>query len=657
LHTVLPRAGGGHNELLLSYRSDALDGLGAVQQPIVRVSVPTVSGGSITLNTGTHESAQGSSMASSASTIKDNLTLPFGSSHLVTLGSEVERFEIHRGGALESYGTWNFSSLQNLELGIADAYNVRIDFGNADVPLNGIQYASYVGDQWQASDRLSVTAGIRADLLTIDKHAPYHALIDSIFSRRTDEMPRRRVELSPRLGFIWDVSGTQQHRLRGGVGIFTGRYPLAWAHAALSSYGVGGMLRCSRLGPGMQPPPSFNPDRLAPPTACTGGSTITTASLGDVDLLDRNLRMMRVVRSSVAYDRRLPWSLSLTSEGLVTRALSDFVLFNLNLAEPVTTDVHGRVMYGTIGPTGNAAPNRRSTFSEVIDLRNTARSGSYELSTRLEKTTAGMNGSVSYTYSHARDVQTPFRVNTRGATAWASARATSGRHDDLSAGISANDVPHRVVVAGTYVAPWSRARTELSFYYVGESGRPFTFISSGTLGRGDLNADGSNGNDPIYVPRNALDSMEVQFSGFSDSLAADTSTAARANREYAQQNAFEQFIERTSCLRRQRGQILARNSCREPWSNTTIASVRQAIPFAGRAAEVELDVFNVLNLLNRDWGRRREAAPALLEHVGQTAEPGQPARPVFRFNTSDPGWTTSPIESAFQLQLALRYRF
>jgi hypothetical protein len=192
---------------------------------------------------------------------------------------------------------------------------------------------------------------------------------------------------------------------------------------------------------------------------------------------------------------------------------------------------------------------------------------------------------------------------------------------------------------------------------VGESGRPFTFISSGTLGRGDLNADGSNGNDPIYVPRNALDSMEVQFSGFSDSLAADTSTAARANREYAQQNAFEQFIERTSCLRRQRGQILARNSCREPWSNTTIASVRQAIPFAGRAAEVELDVFNVLNLLNRDWGRRREAAPALLEHVGQTAEPGQPARPVFRFNTSDPGWTTSPIESAFQLQLALRYRF
>ena len=47
-----------------------------------------------------------------------------------------------------------------------------------------------------------------------------------------------------------------------------------------------------------------------------------------------------------------------------------------------------------------------------------------------------------------------------------------------------------VIVAGTYVAPWRRARTELSFYYVGESGRPFTYIASGTLRRGDLNADG-----------------------------------------------------------------------------------------------------------------------------------------------------------------------
>jgi hypothetical protein len=227
----------------------------------------------------------------------------------------------------------------------------------------------------------------------------------------------------------------------------------------------------------------------------------------------------------------------------------------------------------------------------------------------------------------------------------------------MSAGISSNDVPHRIVVAGTYVRPWSRGRTELSFYYVAESGRPFTYIAFGALGRGDLNADGSNANDPVYVPRNALDPLEIQFSGISDSLGADNSTAAQADRERMQRDAFEDFIQHTSCLRSQRGHILERNSCREPWSNTTIASVRQAFPLAGRLVEAQLDVFNVLNLLNDDWGQRREAAPALLEHVGQTAEQVQLSRPVFRFNTTIPVWTTLSVESAFQLQLALRYRF
>lgn len=657
LHTALARAGGGHNELLVSHRSQGLDAVGAAEQPIVRVSVPSVSGGRVTLNTGTHESAQAGGFRSSSLSVKDNLTLPLGVSHVVTLGAEVERFRIRRGGVDGSYGTWSFASLDAFELGAAGRYEVRVDFGSARAALGGTQYAAYAGDQWQATDRLSITGGVRADMLAIDGRAPYHPLVDSLFGRRTDQMPGRRVELSPRVGFVWDVSGTRRQQLRGGLGVFTGRYPLGWAHSALTSYGVGGVLRCNPLGGDTRRPPAFTPDYRPPPTACAGGASITPAYPGDVDLLDRKLRMVRVARGSLAYERRLPWGLLLTNEALVTRALSDVVFVNLNLPSPEAADPDGRVMYGTVGTSGTATLKPRSAFSEVIDLRNTARNRSSQLSTRLEKThRAGTSGSVSYTYSRVRDVQTPLRVNTRGTAAWASARATAGRHDDPTAGISSNDVPHRVIVAGTYVAPWTRARSELSFYYVGESGRPFTYIASGTLGRGDLNADGSNANDPIYVPRNALDAQEIRFSGFSDSIAADNSAAAQAIRERVQRQAFEDFVERTPCLRRQRGRIVERNSCREPWSNTTIASLRQAIPVGGRAVEVQLDVFNVLNLLNGDWGRRREAAPALLEHAGQTAGPAPTSRPIFRFDASNPGWTTVAVESAFQLQLALRYR-
>ncbi|HXG69860.1 MAG TPA: hypothetical protein VNJ04_04520 [Gemmatimonadaceae bacterium] len=657
LHTALPRAGGGHNELLVSLRSNGGNSTSAVQQPIVRVSVPSVTGGSVTLNSGTHAAAQGTGTRSAAFGIKDNLTVPLGARHVITLGGELERFRIRRGSGLGSYGTWSFASLRDFELGTADRYDVRIGAASTDVPITGTQYAAYASDRLQMSDRLSVTAGIRGDLLAINERAPYHALVDSLFGRRTDEMPRRRVELSPRAGFVWEVSGTRTERVRGGAGIFTGRYPLAWAHTALSSYGVGGVPGCNSLG-GAQFPPLFNPDYRSPPTACSGGLSLTTTRPGDVDLLDRNLRMMRVMRASIAYDRQLPGNLLLTNEGLFTRALSDFVLVNLNLAEPGVTDFHGRTMYGTIRASGAASPASRSPFTEVIDLRNTARNRSFQLSTRLEKVRAGAaGGSISYTFSHVRDVQTPLRVNTRGIAAWAVARATSGRHDDLTPGISSNDVPHRIVAAGTYVFPWQRRRTELSFFYAGESGRPFTFLAFGTLNRGDLNADGSNANDPVYVPRSALDSSEIRFTGFSDSTGADNSTSARAARERLQRIAFEDFVERTSCLRRQRGEIQKRNSCREPWSNTTIASLRQVIPIASRALEAQLDVFNVLNLLNGGWGHRREAAPALLEHVSQTVDPARGSQPVFRFNAAQTSWRTLLVESAFQLQLALRYRF
>ena len=640
VHTTLARAGGGHNELLLSSRSGGVHSGPGVQQPIVRVSVPSTSGGFVTVNTGTHETAQGTWLRASTMGLKDNLTLPVGASHILTVGVESERFRIRRGGVPASYGTWTFASLDNLALGTVDRYEVSLDLGDTGAPLSGAQYAGYVGDRWELHRHLSVTTGLRADLLTLDGRPRYHPGVDSIFGRRTDEMPRRRIEISPRMGFIWDISATRQDRIRGGAGIFTSRYPLAWAQAAFSSDGAGlGLLRCGGVGD-FGRAPSFSPSYRTPPSLC-GDSAKPRA---DVDLLDHDLRMMRTARGSVAYDGSLPAGFRFTTEALVTRGLADFVFVNLNLREPVTSDRNGRTMYGSIATNGGAAPSRRSSrFSEVIDLRNTSSSSSYQIATRVEKELTDRSTSViSYTYSRARDAQTPLRANTRGTVAWASARVLSGRDDDFTPGISSNDIPHRVVLAGAYTFPRLRWQTELSFYYVGESGRPFTYVAWGALRQGDLNADGSNANDPIYVPRSAFDTSEIHFDGSAGAV-------------QLQQAAFEVIIERTSCLRRQRGLIVRRNSCREPWSNTTIASVRQSLPLGGLQAQ--LDVFNILNLLNSRWGLRREAATGLLQHVGQTSEPTNTSHAIFHFDATAPRWITVATESAFQLQLALRYGF
>jgi hypothetical protein len=660
LHSDLTWVAGAHSELQLSHSTDDTEMLPDVREPLVRVRVPGVGGGAVSLAAGTPEAAQGRFRRSRAMRIKEELTLPLSARNVLVVGGVGERFQVRNGGVTGGYGSWTFASLDDFERGVAERFDLRRDLGGASAPLRGGQYSAYAGNEWRARDDLSVTAGFRADMLRIDGRAPYDADVDSIFGRRTDVMPRLRVHLSPRVGFTWDLSGADGHRLRGGMGLFTGRPPLAWIQPALATYGSGtGVLRCGSRPTDAGAPPGFRTDYRNPPTACATGLDLASNPFGDVDLLDVNLRMAQSFRASLAYERPLPWRLRATSEVLATRYRSDFLFENLNLVGPQATDRFGRVLYGTVPASGVSVPALRATrFAEVIDLRNTSLNRSYQLSTRLERRfERGVAATLSYTYSRTRDVQSPSRVNLAGQAIWADARDVSGRHDDMTPGISLNDLPHRVVAAVTYTAPWQRWATELSLFYVGESGSPFTYRSRGASGRGDLNADGSNANDPIYVPRSALDTSEIRFSGRSDSVTADNSPATQATRVLAQQGAFERLIERTACLSRQRGRILERNSCREPWSHTTIASVRQAIQLRGRELEGDLQLFNVLNLLNGAWGRYRVANPQILEQVGQITSPAEMAQPLYRFDATRPVWTTLQTESAFQLQLALRYRF
>jgi hypothetical protein len=355
-------------------------------------------------------------------------------------------------------------------------------------------------------------------------------------------------------------------------------------------------------------------------------------------------------KSSLAFDRRLPWGMIATVEGLYTRNLSDFVFVNLDLAGSVGVDPHGRALYGRISPDGTVATtatvsaNRR--FSEVIELRNQSKNYSFQVAVRLEKRFSDrLEATASYAYGRVRDVQTP-PSGFNALENWRTGRVVSGLHGEISAGVSALDVPHHIVLAGTYRAPWRRWVADFSFYYVGVSGSPFTYLASAGEGKGDLNADGTNLNDPVYLPRNAADPSEILFDGTLEEIAT-------------QQAALERLIEETPCLRRQRGRIMARNSCRAPWVNVANASLRVTLPpVRGQTFSVQLDVFNVLNLLNPSWGRTRIVSPgpnaSLLEQVAQDLSLSQP---IFRFDRGRVRFDDQNVESAYQLQLALRYTF
>jgi len=572
--------------------------------------------------------------------IGDHLEFQVASRHTIGAGLHIELFRFHSQGARGRFGEWRFSSLDSLANGDAIFYRIGKDFGSGSAPVNGAQPSAYVTDEWRLTDRLSLTLGLRADALKFSRRPSYNPAVDSAFQRRTSDFPRTRVQWSPRFGFDWAPFADHRTRVRGGAGIFVARAPLGWLLGPARFNGAGvRTLTCSALIGGKVP--KFVAAPAQQPQACADDRGFSD---GPVALVDRNLRMAESFRASLGVDRRLPWNLDASVDALFSRVRSDFMFVNANLRGPQGVDSHGRVMYGTVRPNGTADPALVAfgRFPEATDLRNHSLGRAWSVTAQLKRPFSNrIELQGSYTHTRSRDLQS---LTNGSAVApldiWASGRALSGRHDDLSSGISAFEIPHRVVLAASYAAPWKRWKTDLSLYYIGESGTPFTYGDSSAAGLGDLNADGTSANDPIYVPRDAHDRSEIAFVG-------DVATQA---------DALEQFIRDTPCLRRQRGAIVARNSCRGPWVNTSNASLRQSLQaIGGHDLSAQLEVFNVLNLLNSSWGLFRVPNTILLQHTGQT--PGLSPQPIFSFDPATAGTSTRNVESGYQLQLSLRYSF
>ena len=653
-HTTF--AAGANNELIVGHL-DTPSSIGpTVKQPLVLVATPGVSGQPVVLQAGSHELATADSTDNWSTEITDNLTLTRGA-HRITVGGSTTFFRVRRFDLRGAYGVWEFASLDSLASGLASSYRVARNVGTAEVSIAGRQHGVYVGDEWEVSPRLSVIFGLRADVGFMRGRPPYVPGVDTVFGRRTDRFPSGRTQWSPRFGFIYEGDPDRVGRIRGGLGLFTGRPPGAWMFGPFANYGVGAAtLRCGTSMGAVGPPPEFRPDYRDPPATCGNGQGLGAAVPGEVDLVDPRLRSPQVLRVSMATDRQLPFGIVSTLEGLFTRGLWSPLFTPLNLGGPTGVDRRGRVMYGSVAATGIASPSRvTSRFGDVISVGNQSKDYGYDLTAQLERTFAGRAGvQIAFTHARARDVQSQRAVRPVLIDNWRLGRPVSGRQDDLTPGISDFDQPFRLRVTGTVASPWRRWETDLSLYYVGGSGLPYSYVAGGAAPRGDLNADGATGNDPIYIPRSAADTAEIQFAG----TPADVS---------AQQSALDAFIDGAECLRRQRGRIMVRNSCRTPWISLLNAAVRQSIPGVGnQVGTVELQAFNVLNMINPRWGRVELptlATPSvttqvpLLSQVGQTAGALDRAQPIYRFDPTIRRFTSQNVESFYQIQLAVRYGF
>lgn len=645
-----------YNELIVGYST-----IRDARTPIVRAPQITVDVGSQDLRAGAEQFSQGNTLDQDIFEITNNLSWQRGA-HRIDVGTKNEWYHIDNFFAESSYGVYTFNSLADLRAGTPSTYRVAVNLRDPSQPIphaafDAAQYGLYIQDQWEPSDRFSLTAGLRADIPVLFDEPEYAAVVDSLYRRRTDEVPSGNVQFSPRLGFNWDVVGDGGTQLRGGLGIFVGRPAFVMIGNAYQNNGTGlAILNCSTSSSAPGRAPAFVANADAQPRACANGAGLATGVVGPVNLLADDLEFPSTFRASLAFDHELPGGFVASLEGLYTRGVSQFFYSDLNLRNPegVGTDRFGRTLFGTIGTSGVSSANVVSTrFSEVIDVSNQSEDWAYNLTAGLQRLFSnGFEARAFYTYSKARDVFSA--TSSRAISNYRFGRTLYGPQTDRSVGISSFDQPHKLVVAGTYTFPWERFATALSVIYTGQSGDPFTYVYGGFSGRGDLNADGLQGNDPIYVPNNALDPNEIRFQ------AASFGGVSYTPEQQAQ--AFEDYIESSACLREHRGRILERNTCRNKWTNFLNVSLRQSVPtLRGQALSFQVDVFNFLNLLNEDWGLVETTSSLstlnLLTHRAQSSADRSVAVPIVDFNPQFEQFFSNSLSSNYQIQLSARYEF
>jgi hypothetical protein len=548
--------------------------------------------------------------------LTDDVTLGLGA-HRLTLGTHAERVRISIGEAsvVPLNAWWYFENLDSLAAGRpfqyeAFAANPAREGSPTMVAVASEQVALYAQDQvtW---GRWRATAGLRADG-TFGLRSPTFnpALLDSLGldNRRT---PGTSIQWAPRVGLSYDVRGDGRLFLRGGIGWFGGRPPFGWAAQV---YGHTGLDEVHIVCRGAAVP-AFTTDRARQPTACVGGAGDPIP--GPVVLFDRSFRWPHTFKASLGSDARLPGGVVLTADVTYSRGGAQLSLSDRNLLAPVGTAQAeaGRPLFGTIDPAGGIVTARRTAaFERVVALGSHGRDRSLALSVQAEKRLGnGATLTASYTYTHASDL---LSATQDGLDAVVDSTTVESPLEH-SLRPTAWSTPHRVTLLVAADLPLHFA---VSLFYAGQSGSAFTYSVAG-----DANADGYI-NDPIYVPADPRVVGDV-------SLVEDDGQGGLMPAGAGVYEQLAAFLRSQSCLSRQRGRLLERNSCRNPWQSETRARFARTLTIGPRLFTLTVDVFNLLNLFSARWGQVRNLSdPQLLRLVGYDAARG---RGVYQFQLPD----------------------
>ena len=584
--------------------------------------------------------------------------------HTIKGGFEWESNDVFNLFGRDLFGSYTFASLDAFRNGDYWRYSSRRplpgeSFESIAADFNHENLGLFVQDSWAVNYNLTLMYGLRVDIPNIDDKPRKNELIERAFGLDNTVTIDGQELVQPRFGFNYTFDSERPTQLRGGIGLFQGAASTVWIGNSFQNAGftpqiyqidIAGTTQEERDAIRAQYP--FSPDPNNQPIVDNEQRMV-------VALMDPELKQPSVWKANLALDHELPWyGIVASAELLLTSVETGLHYEILGLGDPTGVGPDGRLSYYCDPSTASGGDRCNSSqeidelrasgqlpaeFANINDwgddnviyLRPTNKGQGQQLTVSLSKPMANnWSWMAGYTYTQATDVN-PL-TSSQAHSNW-DGRALVNPNEEIS-GNSNYAIRDRF----TGILSWQKAffgdyKTSVSMFYEGRSGRPYSWTF-----QNDANGD-AEVNDLFYVPSGPGD---VLFTGGA-----------------AMEAEFLEFLAANPDLARYAGGIAPRNSDRSSFVNTFDLRLSQELPgfWDGHKSELWVDVLNVGNLLNKDWGQISEIGFPFNRRVADLAgiDPDT-GKYIYDFDADDvftERLYDNTGQSRWAVQVGFRYKF
>jgi hypothetical protein len=568
----------------------------------------------------------------------------YAGNHTITVGFNFEKFEFDNSfnlGVYESFTSSNpggtfgqgFASVQDFVTyaGTSD-FQADIDYAQSVFDNNNAngtwalaetnvgQLAFFAQDRWNVNQNLTLTIGLRGDKPlffdtdkkieenierkggTIDEggtYAPDVTYYDEdgnpVQFVHTD-LPTTKILWSPRFGFNLDPTGEKTTQIRGGTGLFSGRFPFVWI-----------------------------------------GNQVANPDFFFYNMTDKDFRFPQVWKTNIGVDQKFGngWVASL--DYMYSKDINAMMVRNYGFKTPSKRldGVDNRKIYDTTTDRASdpfGGPTNAYVFTNVNEGR------AHNVTVEVKKSWAGgWFGTLAYNFLDSKDVSS---IEAEISSDAFDRNATLDHVNTplLQPSIYGNN--HRILGTLNKVFNYGDGRhaTTVSLIFEYAKGGRYSYTYAG-----DINNDGVFfGNDLMYIPTvSELDNMQFEeTNGFS---------------EEQQRQGLNAFINQDPYLSENRGNYAERNGALLPWYNTWDLRILQDFNVGKSKFQFSWDILNVGNLINSNWSVRQLAV--VNQPVGVSVDGTD--TPTYSFDPTLTSSFNNSFElaSRWQMQFGLRYIF